>query len=64
MAANSTAQTRRTAVSMYRDAMLDEYEQLPEAIKSSYTLTEYKALGDYGRKHLLESETMPDYEED
>lgn len=54
----------RTAVFMSHDVMLEEYEQLPEAIKAAYTFQEYKALGDYGRKNLMQFETEPDYDED
>jgi hypothetical protein len=41
----------------------EEYEALPESIKDTYSLKEYRCLTDADRASLIERETEPEWEE-
>lgn len=45
------------------DTMQREYDNLPEAIKSTYSLKEYRWMTDIQRANLVQGECEPEWEE-
>lgn len=44
-------------------SLSDGYDDLPEAVRQFYTLTEYLWLSDEQKAKLIQSETEPEWEE-
>ena len=49
---------------MYNGSHQDEYEELPECIKHTYSEKEYAYLPQELKRTLIDDECLPDVEED
>lgn len=47
-----------------RDILAEQYEQLPDSVRASYSLKEYRWIGDDRRARILDEECLPEVHED